>query len=73
MRFHVFAAAVAALTTCAVATTTRAEVPASGDPALYWNQVLSKGLTGSPTVTSRSYAMVSAAIYDAVNATTGKT
>ena len=72
MRIQVFAA-FAVLTTCAVAATAHAEVAASGDPALYWNQVLSKGLTGSPTVTSRSYAMVSAAIYDAVNATTGKT
>jgi hypothetical protein len=73
MRIHVFGAALAVLTTCAVATAAHAAVSASGDPALYWNQVLSGGLTGSPTVTSRSYAMVSAAIYDAVNATTGKT
>ena len=49
-----------------------AEVQASGDPALYWNQVLASGLTGSPTVTSRSYAMVAAGIHDAVNATTGQ-
>src|SRR3954447_21204775 len=51
----------------------QAAITAASDPALYWNQVLSSGLAGSPTVTSRSYAMVSAAIYDAVNATTGKT
>jgi PAP2 superfamily protein/PEP-CTERM motif-containing protein len=49
----------------------RAEVLVSGDPALYWNQVLAQGLTGSPTVTSRSYAMVSTAIHESVNATTG--
>jgi hypothetical protein len=73
MRIHVLAAAFAVLTTGAVATTAHGAVPASGDPALYWNQVLAGGLTGSPTVTSRSYAMVSGAIYDAVNATTGKT
>lgn len=72
MRSHVLAAAVSVVLT-AGATAAQATVPASGDPALYWNQVLSGGLTGSPTVTSRSYAMVSAAIYDAVNATTGKT
>jgi len=57
----------------AVAAPATADVPVSGDPALYWNQVLATGLTGSPTVTSRSYAMVSGAIYDAVNATTGGT
>jgi len=50
----------------------QAAVPPSGDPALYWNQVLSTGLSGSPVVTSRGYAMVTAAIHDAVNATSGK-
>lgn len=49
-----------------------ADVAPSGDPALYWNQVLATGLAGSPTVTSRSYAMVSAAIHDAINATSGQ-
>src|SRR6185295_14505095 len=73
MRIHLLAAAAFAVLTTGASTTAHADVPASGDPALYWNQVLSRGLTGSPTVTSRSYAMVSAAIYDAVNATTGKT
>jgi len=73
MRIHLISAAVAALTISAAATTAQGAVPVSGDPALYWNQVLAGGLAGSPTVTSRSYAMVSAAIYDAVNATTGKT
>ena len=73
MRIHQFAAVFAVMTIGAVATTAEGAVLPSGDPALYWNQVLSGGLAGSPTVTSRSYAMVSAAIYDAVNATTGKT
>ena len=50
----------------------QAEVAASGDPALYWNQVLSKGLPGGPVVSSRGYAMVSAAIHDAVANTTGR-
>jgi hypothetical protein len=49
----------------------RAEVAASGDPALYWNQVLATGLAGPPVVQTRSYAMVSTAIHDAVNATVG--
>ncbi len=56
-----------------LATSAQAAVPVSGDPALYWTQVLAGGLSGSPTVNSRSYAIVSTAIYDAVNATTGKT
>lgn len=74
MRIQLLAtAAFAVLTTAAFAPAAHAAIPASGDPALYWNQVLSGGLAGSPTVTSRSYAMVSAAIYDAVNATTGRT
>lgn len=72
MRVHMFATVAFAAVTVGSAAA-HAAVPVSGDPALYWNQVLSGGLTGSPTVTSRSYAMVSAAIYDAVNATTGRT
>lgn len=47
-----------------------AETSVSGDPALYWNQVLSKGLPGGAVVSSRGFAMVTAAIHDAVNATT---
>jgi hypothetical protein len=39
------------------------------DPVLYWNQILSTGLAGSPTVTSRGFAMVDIAIFDAVIAT----
>jgi hypothetical protein len=54
----------------AAAAPARAEVAVSGDPALYWNQVLSQGLPGGPVVSSRGFAMVSSAIHDAVNATT---
>jgi hypothetical protein len=50
----------------------QAAITAASDPALYWNQVLASGLTGSPTVTSRSYAMVSAAIHDSINVTSGR-
>ncbi len=65
-------AAVGAL--LAAAAPAQAEVPVSGDPALYWNQVLAKGLPGGPVVSSRGFAMVSSAIHDAVNATsTGQT
>src|SRR5687768_16043806 len=56
----------------AAASPAHAEVAVSGDPALYWNQVLSKGLPGDPVVSSRGFAMVSSAIHDAVNETTGK-
>ena len=42
-----------------------------GDPVLYWNQILSTALPGSPTSTSRGYAMVEVAVHDAVNATMG--
>jgi hypothetical protein len=48
-----------------------AAVSASGDPALYWNQVLAGGISGTPVAQSRTYAMVSTAIHDAVNATSG--
>ncbi len=49
-----------------------ATVPVTGDPVLFWNEVLITGLAGSPTVTSRGYAMVDVALHDAVNATVGK-
>ena len=49
-----------------------ATVAVSDDPVLYWNQVLSTGLAGSPTTTTRGFAMVGVAIHDAVNATMGK-
>ena len=46
--------------------------PVTGDPVLYWHEVLQTALTGSPTVQSRGYAMVSVALHDAVNASLGK-
>lgn len=46
--------------------------PVTGDPVLYWHEVLQTGLVGSPTVQSRGYAMVSVALHDAVNASLGK-
>lgn len=49
----------------------QAAVTVGSDSVLYWNQVLSTGLAGSPTVTSRGFAMVSVAIHDAANATSG--
>lgn len=49
----------------------RAAVGPDGDPALYWNQVLSGGVGASPLTTTRSYAMVAVAIHEAVNATSG--
>jgi hypothetical protein len=41
------------------------------DPVLYWNQVLLQNVTGSPVLTSRTYAMFEVAMYEAVNASTG--
>lgn len=67
----VMCGALAAAALAASGETGRAEVSAAGDPALYWNQVLATGLTGPPVVQTRSYAMVSTAIHDSVNATTG--
>ena len=49
-----------------------ATVAVTDDPVLYWNQVLSTGLAGSPTVMSRGFALVGIAMHDAVNATLGK-
>jgi hypothetical protein len=63
--------AAAAAAVVAVAPTANAEVQPSGDPALYWNQVLASGIAGSPATTTRSYAMVAVAIHEAVNATSG--
>lgn len=62
--------ATAAVAAVLAAGPAQANVPVSGDPALYWNQVLAQGLPGGPVLSSRGYAMVTAAIHDAVNATT---
>lgn len=43
------------------------------DPVVYWNQVLTANVTGSPVLTSRTYSMVDVAIFEAANATTGNT
>ena len=43
------------------------------DPVVFWNQILTQNVTGSPVGTSRSYSMVDVAIFEAVNATTGNT
>jgi len=43
------------------------------DPVVFWNQILTTNVTGSPVGTSRSYSMVDVAIFEAVNATTGNT
>ncbi len=50
-----------------------APVRVGDDPVLYWNQVLVRGVVADPLSTSRGYAMVDVAIFDAVNATTGMT
>lgn len=46
---------------------------ADDDPVVYWNNVLTTNVTGSPVLTSRTYSMVGVAIYEAANATTGNT
>lgn len=48
-----------------------AKVDVTGDPVLFWNEMLIEGIHGDPTVQSRSYAMVDVALHDAVNATLG--
>jgi hypothetical protein len=66
-------AAAAAAAFSAASQPALATVGPDGDPALYWNQVLSTGISGPPVFQTRTYAMVSTAIYDAVNATSGFT
>ena len=61
--------AAASILACSVATPARADV----DPVVFWNQVMTTNVTGSPVLTSRSYSMVDVAIFEAVNATTGNT
>src|SRR4051794_13988601 len=46
---------------------------AAVDPVVFWNQVLTTNVTGSPVLTSRTYSMVDVAMFEAVNATTGNT
>src|SRR5436190_5396961 len=43
------------------------------DPVVFWNQILTQNVTGSPVLTSRSYSMVEVAIFEAINSTTGNT
>jgi hypothetical protein len=57
----------------AFASPAEATVGVDGDPVVFWNQILTQNIVGSPVLTSRSYAMVEVAIYDALNATTGNT
>ena len=67
----------AALLAATAASPAAAVVQADGDVALYWNQVAQANVTvipanGGPVVTSRTLAMVSVAIREAVNASLGK-
>lgn len=48
-----------------------APIAIDGDPVLFWTDVLSSSLTPPPPLATRSIAMVSVAIYDAVNASLG--
>ncbi len=59
--------------TCAISTPASAVLDVSADPVAYWNQLLTMNITGNPVTTSRAYAMVEVAMFDAVNATTGNT
>jgi hypothetical protein len=43
----------------------------TGDPVLYWNQVMTGGAFGGPPSQARAIAMVNIAVHDAVNATLG--
>lgn len=52
---------------------TAATIPITGDPVLYWAELLSDSQVGSPVPGSRGIAMVTVAIHDAVNATQGNT
>ena len=67
----VLCAAVLAAALVAGASAARADVQPDGDPALFWNQVLSGGMAGSPATSTRGFAMVAVAIHEAVNATSG--
>jgi hypothetical protein len=64
-------AAAFAAVACGKTSPAGATFVASDDPVLFWNQMLTQNVTGSPVLTSRSYSMVEVAIYDAVNATSG--
>ena len=61
--------AAAFLATFTIAQPAQADV----DPVVFWNQILTTNVTGSPIFTSRQYSMVDVAIFEAVNVTTGNT
>src|ERR1700709_1983068 len=43
---------------------------ADPDPVVFWNQILTQNVTGSPVLTSRTFSMVEVAIFEAANAST---
>jgi hypothetical protein len=53
--------------------TISAPARADVDPIVFWNQILTQNVTGSPVLTSRSYSMVEVAMFEAINSTTGNT
>ena len=52
-------------------TFTASPARADVDPIVFWNQILTQNVTGSPVLTSRSYSMVEVAMFEAINSTTG--
>jgi hypothetical protein len=63
----------AAVLACSIASLSpvSAAVVITGDPVLYWNQVMLGGSFGGPPSQARAVAMVNIAVHDAVNATLG--
>jgi hypothetical protein len=55
----------------AIGTPAAAAIGVGDDPVLYWNTVMLVGLPAGPPIQAREAAMVNAAMFDAVNATTG--
>jgi len=69
-RVLVSVSALAAAAACPIASA-RADTPISGDPVLYWNQVLISSLPASPVFSARHAAIFNVAVHDAVNAASG--
>ncbi len=56
----------------AAATSAAADVPVTGDPVRYWQNVMVGSIALPPDVAGHPYAMVDIAMFDAVNQTSGR-
>lgn len=67
-----FAVALSAALLASASAASAAVEPVTGDPVLFWHEMIRTTIAGSPVSTSRHAAMASVAVHDAVNAALGR-